>query len=810
MQRSLLCLLASATVALAQAPPGIPPIPANPGDPAPPTPAVPVAPPANPAVPAAPAAPAVANFVDPATILNDDQIFPKMTGDELSDLYRKFTGRRVTVSVGASTAEFRFIQRAPMTYGDAAKLLKKAALLEGFVFVPDPSMDAHDILVNAPSQAGPGGEAIPTITDPADLPEDDQVVTYVMNLRYIKPDEVVRTFTTIVGQFGAYGSITPVANVGAVVITEKTSLIRRLIELQEEIDVPASVATRFIRVQYADVEALSETLNEILNTQQTSQRSAGVQRVGNNAALPPGLPAGAAAAAASAAAGGSSAAEDVPIQIFPDSRTNRIFAMGRPVDIVFIEGLVAEFDTATDERNFLRRKLKFVAVADFLEIAEPALERAFPSSGGGASSSGGGRSTGANFGGSTSSRNSSSTNRNTSSNGSNGSSFGSSGGGGLGGGSSLGDPTVNSAPEARLVGRTLLVADNITNSLVVQGPPSAVEIITNLLDEIDVKADQVMISAVFGQLTLGDDFSLGVDFVQALNGDRFAGRGGSGDFPVVPLDGLTAFNPGSLAAEAGLSLYGRIGDDFNVIVNALQSDSRFKVLSRPTIFTSNNRKGTIQAGERIAVPTNSFQGGTANGISTNIEYQDVLLSLEVIPLVNSEDEVTLEIALLNDEVIGEQFIEGVGAVPTIGRREVLTTVTVPDGSTIVLGGLIVSRNRESVSGIPLLSDIPGLGKLFSTTTNEDERAELMVFIQPKIVRDSKTLYDAQTDMDSRFQVGPQANEFANGPGVLPTAGDVEPVGNKGAAPAAETTPDEKRGSSSSRKKFGRPSSAWRR
>ena len=792
MQRSLLCLLASATVALAQNPPGNP---TPPGVPAPPAPGVPVAPGAPAAPVPAPAVPA--GVVDPETVLREDQIFPKMTGDELSDLYRKFTGRRVTVSVAASAAEFRFIQRAPLTYGEASQLLKKAALMEGFVFVPDPNMAGHDVLVVATGGENPKGVGVEIIIDPADLPNDDRVVSYVMNLRYIKPDEIVRTFTTIVGQFGAYGSITPVPNAGAVVITEKTSLIRRLIELQEEIDVSASVATRFIKVQYADVDELAETLNKILNTQQSGQRSAGVQRVGNNA-TPPGVP------GAVAAAGGSSAAEDVPIQIVADSRTNRIFAMGRPVDIVFIEGLVAEFDSATDERNFLRRKLKFVAVADFLEIAEPALERAFSSSSNG-SSTGGGRSTGANFGNnsrSTSNNRSTTSNNRSNSN----SSIGSSGGGSLGGGSSLGDPTVNSAPEARLVGRTLLVADNITNSLVVQGPPAGVEIITNLLDEIDVKADQVMISAVFGQLTLGDDFEFGVDYVQALNGDRFAGRGGSGDFPLVPLDGLTAFDPGSLAAAAGLSLYGRIGDDFNVVVSALQSDSRFKVLSRPTIFTANNRKGTIQAGERIAVPTNSFQGGATNGISTNIEYQDVLLSLEVIPLVNSEDEVTLEIALLNDEVIGEQFIEGVGAVPTIGRREVLTTVTVPDGSTIVLGGLIVSRKRESVSGIPLLSDIPGLGKLFSSTSTEDERAELMVFIQPKIVRDSKTLYDAQVDMDSRFEVAPAANQFANGPGVLPTQSDIEPVSQKG-APAPEPQPAT---STSSRKKFGRPGSAWRR
>ncbi|MFC7336311.1 secretin N-terminal domain-containing protein [Haloferula chungangensis] len=784
MYRHLFTILASTAVLTAQEPQRIPITPPSPDAPAP---IESVVPGAN-----AEAAPNAANLQvpnpalsavalpDPNQVIRENIIYPKLTGDELADLYFKYTGRRVTVSVEASTAEIRFIQQAPLTYGLAAQLLKKAALLQGFIFVPDVNLANHDVLVLATSGSNHLGQGPEVIIDPADLPEDDRVVSFVMNLQHIKPDEIVRTFTTIVGQLGAYGAITPVPNAGSVVITEKTSLIRRLIQLKEEIDVTGQVATRFIEVQFADVEELAETLNEVLGTQQQSQRSAGLQRVGNNANPAPnaaGLPGSAPATATGT--GGGNAAEDVPIQIVPDTRTNRIFVMGRPVDIVFIEGLVAEFDTRTDARNYLRRKLSFIPVAEFLDVAEPALLRAFSGTGDGTSGAGGGRSTGANFGGNTGSTRNSGGNTRT-----NNTSFGnnSSTGGGAGFGSassgvgvSLGDPQVNSAPEARLVGRTLLVADNITNSLVVQGPPASVEIITNLLDQIDVKADQVMISAVFGQLALGNDFAFGVDYLRTLDSSdngATAGRGGSGGFPVLPIDG-TAFDPGSLASAAGLGLYGRIGDNFNVLVTALQADSNFKVLSRPTIFTANNQKGTISAGQRIAVPTSSNNFGVGNGgISTNIEYQDVLLSLEVIPLVNSDDEVTLQIALLNDEVIGSQFIEGVGEIPTIGRREVLTTVTIPNGATIALGGLITSKTTNSVSGIPLLSDIPGLGKLFSTTSTEDERAELMIFIQPKIVKSAASLYDAQTDFDSRYDVAQEAHEFSNGPALLPDAGAV--------------------------------------
>ena len=146
---------------------------------------------------------------------------------------------------------------------------------------------------------------------------------------------------------------------------------------------------------------------------------------------------------------------------------------------------------------------------------------------------------------------------------------GSGGGGGGGGGSALSDPDVSSAPESVLVGRTLLVADNITNSIVVQGPPSGLEIIERLLDQIDVKPDQVMISTVIGQLTLNDSKEFGVDYL-VRSGD-ITGRGGGGFGPILPIlpivgsttgDGQLpspSFDPGSLSG-AGLRAYGTIGD----------------------------------------------------------------------------------------------------------------------------------------------------------------------------------------------------------------------------------------------------------
>ena len=218
-------------------------------------------------------------------------------------------------------------------------------------------------------------------------------------------------------------------------------------------------------------------------------------------------------------------------------------------------------------------------------------------------------------------------------------------------------------------------------------------------------------------------------------------------------------------------------------MRAVQSRSDFTVLSRPSIFTSNNQKGTITSGERIAIPT---QGGTSGGnynSGTSIQYQEVVLKLDVIPLVNSDNEITMQIYLNNDEQNGTQTIEGAGTnggnltVPKISTRTIVTTATVPNNNTIVLGGLIVRRDGEEKSGIPILSDIPYLGRLFSTNTTKEDSSELMVFIQPSIVKNDRSLDAVQADMDARYKVSNKAREFADGPGVLPPV-DAIPVSDK--------------------------------
>lgn len=736
-------------------------------------------------------------------------IEPKLTGNELAGKYRAFTGRRVVVSAAAAAAEFAFTQDAspadPLTYAEAAKLLKMAALIEGFVFVP--AENGVEKLMFSSASAGPRQEGIEIYNQNDVLPNEDRVICYVMSLEYLKPEEAQRVFTTIIGSFGSYASIAPIPNASAVIITDKTSLIRKLIELKAEVDKPiADVKTEFIKVQYADVTELAETLNQMLSSQKQTQQTAGVQRTDTAPVANPG-----AAIPSGGSRSGAGSSDSVPVQLVPDSRTNRIFVMGCESDVKFVKGLISEFDTQTSEKSFFRRKLNFLTAGEFLPIAGDALKRAFSSNSQGGASGGGPGSTGANFGGqgaaSRGGASGGSSGRSGSSGGRSGgqstggsSSFG--GGSGSGSGSStdvgsLSDPEVSTAPTSLLVGRTLLVADNITNSVIVQGPPASVEIIQKLLSEVDVRADQVMISAVFGQLDLKDNLDYGVNIIRSLNAASLA-KGGSGigggnvnggstPNPLgnsTTVGGVTTVTGGLLDpagyarnfSNGGLNVYGFLSNQFNVYINALQATGNFSVLSRPTIYIANNKKGLISSGQKIAVPTTSFNGGST-GSSTNIEYQEVVLKLEVVPLINSDKEVTLNIILKSDEPGASQTV-GTLTVPSIITRSMTTTVTVPNNQTVALGGLVVTRDGDAVSGIPILSSIPGIGKLFSTTSKKKNKSELMIFIQPSIVRTADNLDQVQSDMGRRYKVAPSLMRFADGPAVIPPPDGIVPTNEK--------------------------------
>jgi type II secretory pathway component GspD/PulD (secretin) len=321
----------------------------------------------------------------------------------------------------------------------------------------------------------------------------------------------------------------------------------------------------------------------------------------------------------------------------------------------------------------------------------------------------------------------------------------------------LSPPEENLAPLSVLVGKTRLVADVQANKLIAFGPPEDQAKITRLLDQLDRKPPQVYLSTIIGQLNLGDGFEFGIDYLVNLDGEGVGDLAGAfltGDVLQKAISDLRdpTVNDG-VPPGRGLNVYGEITDGFAVFLRALEATDRFKVLSRPAIYAANNKKAVITSGRRIPVPTSSITDlANTSSVRTNITYQDVVLKLEVIPLINSNREVSLTIAQINDTVSGEQRV-GENIVPIIGTERLVTTVTVANRSTIVLGGLITENEEHSTTGIPVLCRIPILGHAFKSTTTKKSRKELLIFIQPVVVEDHAEAEAASLSEDFRTQVG---------------------------------------------------------
>jgi general secretion pathway protein D len=180
------------------------------------------------------------------------------------------------------------------------------------------------------------------------------------------------------------------------------------------------------------------------------------------------------------------------------------------------------------------------------------------------------------------------------------------------------------------------------------------------------------------------------------------------------------------------------------------------------VFTSNNKKAIIASGTEIPVPVSTLTNAGINtsgvaAVASNIQFKKVALQLEVVPLINSEKEVALDILQKIDSLAGSTTIDG-NAIPNISTRYIRTNVAAPNGATIILGGLITDNKRKNYSGIPVLDRIPVLGSLFRNTSNVKERTELIVLMRPQVTLTNLDMYRLRVKNEQKTHFGADLNE----------------------------------------------------
>jgi general secretion pathway protein D len=665
--------------------------------------------------------------------------FPNNGISDVLGIYELLTGKSVIKDSNIFDGKpISLVTAVPITEAEAIELIESSLQLNNYVLSQSPDGRSVRVTLGTATQANLT-RGLTVYEHPDDLPSGHSMASYLLRLNHLDPSEAATTLLSHLG-LNSFGRLTPVASPPSLLITENADNIRQILRAVAVLDVPqdrSTLRTEFYPLQHADAVVVGQILTSTFTTRQALPPVT-TTTLGDSAAR---IPARLVTA--------------VPPRVVSDDRLNRIMLVALEADHAYARQLIEEFDQPIKQVAPFERRLRYVFVDQVISVLVDVLQ----DTGSGSSTMAGGEvvrtrrppqasTDPATLSGRPRRANTQLPPSTTAAP--------------TGYEDRLLPPEETAPPLSVLVGKTRLVADVQANKLIAYGPREDLVKITSLLDSLDRKPPQVYLATIIGQLTLGDDMELGIDYLRRFN----AGGHGNHAFGLLTNDNVLRsvadvrnLATAPVAPLGGLNVYGQIANGVEIFVRALEGTQRFKVLSRPAIYAANNKKASITSGQRIPVPTSSITdlSNTAS-VRTNIAFQDVVLKLEVIPLINSNKEVNLTIAQVNDNVVGQQQI-GENTVPIIATERLLTTVTVANKSTIVLGGLITENEEKSTTGIPYLSRIPVLGHAFKSTKTKKSRKELLIFIQPVVVEDAAEAAAVSMNEDNRTDIGADAAEL---------------------------------------------------
>lgn len=298
-----------------------------------------------------------------------------------------------------------------------------------------------------------------------------------------------------------------------------------------------------------------------------------------------------------------------------------------------------------------------------------------------------------------------------------------------------------------------ILADERSNALVIMASLSDMEAIRELITSVDIMLSQVLIETVLIGLNFEDSLETGVDWVQRAlkTADSsgkpvllFAGQGGGGS--LTPADPLGMLSTPTVASEgAGLAYFLTALDlNLDVVLRAVASDSRARIMSAPVIMTQDNKEAVLEATvKRYFFKGKKYAGSGVEGgavYEDDVEQQDVGLTLKVTPRINNKGYVVLTVEQTVDNIAGTQTVNG-DEWPIVSSRKMGSDIAVNSGDTVVLGGLAENVITDTKSKIPILGDIPILGWLFRSTRKVKTRSEVVVFLTPRVLNNPADVED---------------------------------------------------------------------
>jgi len=338
--------------------------------------------------------------------------------------------------------------------------------------------------------------------------------------------------------------------------------------------------------------------------------------------------------------------------------------------------------------------------------------------------------------------------------------------GGFGGGGNTSSARTSSTrntsyPSSTDIGQARITYDAETRSIIVVADDDTATHIKDMVKQLDRPTPQVLIKCVFLEATYTKDLDVGVEgtYKHTISGSKISALN-------TPSGMMNTAATTALGLASSGGMYTLLGEDLKVTLSALATAGKTEILSRPSILARNNQQATISLGQEVPLISNSRFDNFGNQINT-VTYRNVGIILQVTPFITSDGYVEMVVAPQTSELADRsQWVpissgstnNGATIVlaPVINSRSADTVVVVPDGQTVVIGGLMQSQRLNSESKVPFLGDIPLLGMLFKHKDSKNIKTELLIFLTPHIVKDPRELA-ALTDTErANGQIAPKA------------------------------------------------------
>jgi general secretion pathway protein D len=319
---------------------------------------------------------------------------------------------------------------------------------------------------------------------------------------------------------------------------------------------------------------------------------------------------------------------------------------------------------------------------------------------------------------------------------------------------------MTKARAADEVARISIEHNNANNALIVEASPQDFELVRKLVEELDRMPQQVMVEVVIAEVSMGEGMDLGVEW-NAIEAPRdgettVAGRIRPGETDTLANILETGAFPQGLAIGVARGTFvdaaGRVLPRIPFVVEALAQDRDVKILSNIPLWAQNNTEASVSVVQNIPILSSRIEGtGDNRDVIQNIERIDVGIKLSLTAHINADDEIKLK---LNPsiEAITDTGPPETQFAPTIAKREVDTTITIPDRSTVVISGLIREDQIKQVNKVPFLGDIPLLGWFFRSTSDQKQRTNLLIFVTPHIIRDLKDAAQVKEALENRSAI----------------------------------------------------------